>query len=240
MIFTFLRITSFFTSCNVMFPSGTPRQFKTYLCLILSLIISMNLGIEFNISNYYEFIYYGVIETMTGLFLGYITTICFSAIKIAGSLIDTQVGLSMSSMYDSVSGNQSTLIENILYWVGIMIFLATNGHHVLINGLRHSFEIIPIGEMIINNNIEYIISIFIKYFSLGFQIAVPVLLTMVMTELVMGLVSRSVPQFNVMIIGMPIKMLVGLILLITVLPSLGTEMSELFANLASILSGTFK
>lgn len=239
MIFAFLRITSFFTSSNIMFPQGTPNAFKVSLCLFFSVIISLNTGINVNVENMYMLISYGILEVLTGLFLGYITSICFNAIKIGGQLIDVQMGLSMASIYDSTSKTETTLMGNLIYWIGVLIFFAMNGHHVLIEGLQYSFQIIEIGTPIIANNFDYLLKIFVEYFVIGFKISVPVSLALLISELVMGLVSRSVPQFNVMILGMPVKILVGTVFLLTSMPFIVNESHKLFRALSQILSGTF-
>ena len=239
MIFAFLRITSFFTSSNVLFPQGTPNLVKIALCLFLSVVVAMNTGIDMKVESMYMLVSYGIIEVLTGLFLGYITSICFNAIKIGGQLIDMQMGLSMASIYDSTTKTQTTLIGNIVYWMGVLVFFAVNGHHVLIEGLQYSFKIIPLGTPIIENNMDYLVKIFIEYFAIGFKISVPVCLALLISELVMGLISRSVPQFNVMILGMPMKILVGVLFLLVSLPFILNECYGLFDALSNIMSGTF-
>lgn len=239
MFFTFLRVTSFFTSSNILFPSGTPQQFKIVFCLLFSILISSTLNIEIQVENEYIFLTYATMEVLTGLFLGYITSICFNVVKIAGKLIDQQMGLSMASIYDPQTLTQTTLIENMLYWLSVMIFFSINGHHVLIEGIIHSFNIIEIGDSIISNNFDYILKIFIEYFIIGFQMSAPVVLALLISEIIMGLVSRSVPQFNVMLIGAPLKLLVGMIFILTALPFISKEMHNIFGALSSILLGTF-
>lgn len=239
MVFAFLRISSFFTSSNIIFPQGTPNAFKMALCLFFSVMISLNIGIDIDVSNTYILISYGILEILTGLFLGYITSICFNAIKIGGQLIDTQMGLSMATIYDSTSKTDTTLMSNIIYWISVLIFFSMNGHHVLIEGIQYSFQIIDVGTPIISENFNYLLKIFVEYFVIGVKIAVPVSLALFISELIMGLISRSVPQFNVMILGMPMKILVGVVFLLTSLPFIVNESYSLFKALSQIMSGTF-
>lgn len=239
MIFAFLRITSFFTASNIIFPQGTPNSFKMALCLFFSVIVSLNSGININVESMYMLITYGLVEVLTGLFLGYITAICFHVIKMGGQLIDIQMGLSMASIYDPTSKSETTLMGNLINWIAILIFFAMNGHHIVIEGILYSFHIIEIGTPIIVNNFDYLLKIFLEYFVIGFKIAIPVSLALFIAELVMGLVSRSVPQFNVMMLGMPMKILVGLLFLLTALPFISNESYKLFNALSQILSGTF-
>lgn len=238
MILVFIRLTSFFASINIIFPSGTPNMFKVAFSIFMSIIVSFTINVDVNIATTLDLINYIVMEITTGLVLGYITSICFNSLKIAGSLIDLQIGISMANIYDPNSKEQSTIIENIMYWMGIMIFFSMNGHHRLIEGIQQSFKLIPIGESILSNNFTYIINVFVQCFIIGFKIAVPVVLALIITDLIMGLISRSVPQLNVMVIGMPLKVLVGIMFFIIALPFILNEVHNLLNKIPDILDGT--
>ncbi len=238
MILVFIRLTSFFASINIIFPSGTPNMFKVAFSIFMSIIVSFTINVDVNIATTLDLINYTVMEITTGLVLGYITSICFNSLKIAGSLIDLQIGISMANIYDPNSKEQSTIIENIMYWMGIMIFFSMNGHHRLIEGIQQSFKLIPIGESILSNNFTYIINVFVQCFIIGFKIAVPVVLALIITDLIMGLISRSVPQLNVMVIGMPLKVLVGIMFFIIALPFILNEVHNLLNKIPDILDGT--
>ncbi|MCR8746732.1 fused FliR family export protein/FlhB family type III secretion system protein [Romboutsia lituseburensis] len=237
-VLVFIRLITFFASINVIFPNGTPKMFKVCFTLFMSLIISYGIDINVNIATVPDLINCAVMETITGLVLGYITSICFTSLQIAGSLIDQQLGLAMANIYDPNTKEQSTLMKNIMYWMGIIIFFNMNGHHMLITGIQHSFELVGIGESILSNNFSYVINVFIQYFVIGFKIAVPIIVSLIITDLIMGLISRSVPQLNVMIIGMPLKLLVGIVFFIIALPFILTEIHNLFNKIPSILDGT--
>ncbi|MGL5756435.1 MAG: fused FliR family export protein/FlhB family type III secretion system protein [Paraclostridium sp.] len=239
MIFVFIRLIAFFSCINIIFPSGTPKVFKITFSLFMSVIISFTIDVNVEINNFYNLIYITIMETITGLVLGYITSICISSLKIAGSLIDQQLGLSMISIYDPNSHDNTTLIENIMYWVGIMVFFSINGHHRLIIGISQSFKLIKVGSYILESNYSYIVNVFIQCFVIGFKIAVPIILALIITDFIMGLISRSVPQLNVMIIGMPLKVIVGIMFFVISLPFILNEMHNLLLNMTDILNGTF-
>lgn len=239
MIFVFIRLIAFFSCINIIFPSGTPKVFKITFSLFMSVIISFTIDVNVEINNLYNLIYITVMETITGLVLGYITSICINSLRIAGSLIDQQLGLSMINIYDPNSHDNTTLIENIIYWVGIMVFFSINGHHRLIIGISQSFKIIKVGSYILENNYSYIVNVFIQCFVIGFKIAVPIILALIITDFIMGLISRSVPQLNVMIIGMPLKVIVGIMFFVISLPFILNEIHNLLLTMTDILNGTF-
>lgn len=96
----------------------------------------------------------------------------------------------MINMFDPNSMTQTTLINNLMNWTALMIFFSMDGHHVLIRGIRYSFELIPIGKSFIDNNIDYIINIFVQCFLTGFKIAIPIVLCLLMADFILGLISK--------------------------------------------------
>ncbi len=238
MLFIFIRISTFFASMNVIFPKGTPTQFKVLFSFVLSMIVSFGIDASIDVNNMYELISVVITEFMTGLMLGYITSLCFSALQIAGSFIDLQLGLSMASMFDPNTQSQTTIIQNIMYWMGVVIFFAINGHHVMIEGIQYSFNIIKVGQFVFVNNFEYIINVFVQIFSIGFRMSIPIMLALFMKDLVLGLISKSVPSLNIMMISMPLKILVGIAFFIISVPLLTKEIIELIGNISDILKGT--
>lgn len=237
MLMVFFRVTAFFMSTNVIFPNGTPQLFKVCFSLMLSAMIGLNVQVAITIASTYELVVLGVLETVNGLVLGYMVNLCFYSLKLTGNLIDYQIGLSMSSTYDPNTKGNATIIENLMYFIGLMVFFGLDIHHVLINSIQNSFNIIPIGYSILNENFGYIVKVFIEYFIIGFKIASPIILILILTDLITGIISRSISGLNVMIIGMPLKMLIGLIFIMTALPFLINEIQELFKGLGNVLDG---
>ena len=180
----------------------------------------------------------GGLSTANGLVLGYIVNICFYTLKMAGKLIDNQLGLSMASTYDPNTQSQSTIIENLMYFVGIVIFFVVDAHHILIDSIQKSFNLIPIGYSILENNLSYIIHVFTQYFIIGIKLAIPVIIVLILTDLITGIISRSISGLNVMIIGMPLKMLVGIIFLMSALPFILNQIQDMFKGLIDVLEGT--
>ena len=238
MLLAFMRVSRFFFSMDIMVPAGPRGPFKIAFSCIMSLIISIGIDLNVEIANMYILIYMVIMEFLTGLALGYMTSLCFNGLKIAGSMMDMQLGLMMASMYDPNSQSQTTLISNITHWMGVVIFFIINGHHILIKGIQHSFEIIKVGEPIFLSNFDYIVNVFVEVFIIGFRISIPIMLALFMKDLILGLISKSVPSLNVMMISMPLKILVGILFFIMGLPFIGQEIADLLSNIREILEGT--
>ena len=221
LFFIILRVTAFLGISNIFFPKGTPNTLKIGFSLIFS--VALLSGVDYsninNITSNYYLITYMISEISTGLILGLITNISFEIVVMAGSLLDLHIGLSMVNIVDPNSKVNTTISGNLLHYVAIMIFFVVNGHHIILKSLIESYNLLSMGTSILNQEtMMVLISIIIQYFIIGLRIAIPVVLIMLMTDIAMGLVSRAVPQINVMILGMPVKMLVGLIAIAVSLP----------------------
>ncbi|MDU5106587.1 fused FliR family export protein/FlhB family type III secretion system protein [Clostridium sp.] len=217
----FLRITSFFIITNVFFPKGTPITLKAIFSLIFSFALLGGINysnIEGITSNYYLIIYM-FFEVTNGLILGLISNIAFGVLLMAGSLIDVHIGLSMLNTIDPNSETSTTITGNLLHYVALVIFFIINGHHMLIKSLIESFILLPIGKgLFYGDTMMTMIEIIANYFVIGLKIAIPIVLIILLADVCMGLISRAVPQINVMILGMPVKMLIGIIAISVSLP----------------------
>ncbi|GFZ30953.1 flagellar biosynthetic protein FliR [Clostridium zeae] len=194
-----------------------------------------------NIQSNYTIIIYALNEVMTGITLGFVTSIIFYVVEMAGSLMDQQIGLSMISMFDPNTKSNSSLLSRVLYWVAILIFFIVDGHHMLIKELSSSYKIVGIGKSIIfQNSIMSILNSFTQYFIIGLKIAIPIVLIIIITDLTMGLISRTVPQLNIMILGMPIKMLVGIASFMIALPMIIKAIVAAFSYLPDVYQNIYK
>lgn len=242
-ILVFMRLLTFFIIVPVFFPKGTPVTFKIGFTIILSYILIPGIAYDFlsNISSIYVFIFYCINEIITGLVLGYITNLCFHSISFAGKLMDMQIGLSMISMFDPNIESSATLIERLLYWTSLVIFFVVDAHHVLIKALIESFKVISLGKLILSEaSINLIFKAFNEFFLIGLKIAIPIVLIIILTDLTMGLVARTVPQLNIMILGMPVKILVGIGSFAFVLPMFIKLVETSFQGIPDAMRALFK
>lgn len=219
----FLRLSTFFIVTGIFYPKGTPNLFKVALAMITAYFITSTIdsSILLSIDSNYSLAMSIINEIMTGAILGFMINALFNIIKAAGGFMDMQLGLSMMNLVDPNSNIQSTLLGTMSYYVALVMFFVVNGHHILIKCLSASFEIVKVGQSIIfTDNFYVMLQGFIKFFFIGVRIALPIMLIGVITDLTMSLISRSVPTINVMILGMPVRIVVGLISFTVFLPIL--------------------
>lgn len=239
LFFIFLRVTSFFAISKIFFPKGTPNTLKAMFSLIFSFAILE--GIDYssiaNVTSNYYLITYMIFEVTNGLIFGVISNIAFEVVLMAGSLLDLHIGLSMVNTIDPNSEVSTTVSANLLHYVALIIFFIVDGHHMIIKSLIESFIKLPMGNsLFFQDTMMTLIEIISNYFVIGLKIAIPIVLIIILTDVCMGLISRAVPQINVMILGMPVKMLIGIIAITVSLPII----IKLFLNNISYLPSIFR
>lgn len=242
LILIFFRMLAFFIVIPVFFPKGLPNAFKVSFTLIIAYMLIPGINYSnINITSNYILISYLINELITGLTLGFITNLCFFSVRMAGQFIDMQIGFSMINMFDPATSSNTTLIEHVLYWCSLLLFFIIDGHHMLIRALIESFNAISLGKFILSGeSINIVINGFIEFFSIGLKIAIPVVLIILITDIVLGLIGRTVPQINLMILGLPIKILVGLTAITFALPMLFKFISVSFDDVWKVLKGIFQ
>lgn len=238
-----LRISAFVMGIPIFFPTGTPATAKVGFCVVFTFLILP--GVNYDnvslITNNTALIIFAIDEVITGLVLGYITKFCFFSAQMAGQLMDFQVGFSMMSLFDPVSNENVTLLGRLLYWVSMVMFFVVDGHHMLIRAIIDSFNVIHLGKFILSQaTAMMMVKIFIEFFTLGLKIAIPIILIVIITDICLGLISRTVPQLNVMILGMPIKILVGLSCFALVLPTVITLIVNSFYTIPDIIKAFYR
>jgi flagellar biosynthetic protein FliR len=159
-------------------------------------------------------------ETVVGFALGFTVAIVFTAVQLGASLIDTSIGFSMANIIDPLNNAQGAVLGSFYSLVATLAFLAVNGHHWLLAGFKRSYDIVPMGAMPdVEKMMTNLFSTFGSLFGMGFQIAAPVLISLLLCDVVLGIVARVVPQMNVFFVGIPLKIGVGLAAVIIALPT---------------------
>lgn len=239
----FLRITSYLFATQIFFPSGTPGIFKGAFSLIVSygIVSSVDYNTLLSIDNNYMLVFYAVSEVMTGLILGYITNLIFQVAKFAGGWMDLHAGFSMVSVFDPATKMSSTLLGNLSYFIGIVFFFIIGGQRLVIKLIVESIEIVPLGRTIVYQETTMdVINTIIQYFMLGVKIAIPVVIIIVITDICLGLISRTIPTIPVMILGMPIKNVLAFVTYLIILPIMINLIGTAIYNLQGIMEKLVK
>lgn len=246
----FCRITSFFVVVPILSSRNVPMMFKIGLSVFISLIIFATMGLDKPIPMDGEYILLIIREMLVGVLLGFLAYIFFTVVQTAGSFMDMQIGFSMASVIDPLTGASTPMLGNLKYMVAVLLFLSFDGHHYLIRAIIDSYRWVPLDNQLFSRIYDGQISNFLfqslsKMFYLSFQLAAPIIAALFLTDLGLGLLTRVAPQFNIFVIGAPLKMILGFFLLIILFPELISQFQHLFETifdymekLLQLISGT--
>ncbi len=189
------------------------------------------------VSTFTTLTYYCLSEFMIGISYGLISSVFINAVYVAGAIIDMNIGLSIISVISPQDEQEIPVSANLLYLLGVMIFLATDMHHVLIKGIMESFKILPIGTGIFDFSGALLFNDYIQTsLIIGFQLSAPFILTMLVLDVVLGLLSKAMPSMNIFVLGMPLKILIGLILYLVLMPYYANQMIDLFGEMFQMMN----
>ena len=161
-------------------------------------------------------------EILVGLALGFSVQIGFAAASIAGEVIGNTMGLGFAGMVDPMSGTSTPALGQFLTILATFLFLALGGHLILASIVIDSYRTLPPGEAWITSDASYRIVMFgSDLFAAGLAIALPVGFSLVLVQIVMGMLSRSAPAMNLFAVGLPATIMAGLVLLAIAAPAMG-------------------
>ncbi len=173
-------------------------------------------------------------EGIIGLMIGLIYQLAFASVAMAGEQIAFSMGLGFASMIDPQTGAQSPVITQFLSILLILVFLSIEGHHVLLQQLVASYKALPI-ELRFDSKVYLdIVRSAGLVFSVAILFAMPIIVALLCTNLLLGLLTRVAPQMNIFSVGFPITILVGLALLLILVPSLSDALSGLIELAATM------
>lgn len=160
-------------------------------------------------------------EGVFGLFTGIIISLSFMVLEFAGQLVSFVMGMTMASIVDPQTGTQVPVIGHFFNLTALMIFLAMNGHHLMILMMAHSITAMPFGQFFDMTSIyKYLSSQITHFFVLGLSIAFPVLAISILSDIIFGMIMKTIPQFNLLVIGFPIKIGLSFAVIIAILGSM--------------------
>ncbi|HLS06493.1 MAG TPA: flagellar biosynthetic protein FliR [Bacillota bacterium] len=170
-------------------------------------------------------------EALIGLLIGFIAYLVLSAVQIAGGFIDFQMGFAIANVVDPQTGAQSPIIGQYFYIFALLFLLSVNGHHLMIDGMFFSYQLIPLDSFIPIGDesiVKFIINTFNQMVIIAFQIAIPIVGALFLVDVALGIIARTVPQVNVFVVGLPLKIFVSFVAILIFLTLYITLTKSLF------------
>jgi flagellar biosynthesis protein FliR len=225
------RVSAFFVTLPLFSHRTIPATHRIAFAVVLSWMMYYTMDVApFEING--DYIILIIKEVMVGLFIGLLAYIIMSAIQIAGGFIDFQMGFAIANVIDPQTGAQSPLIGQFLNTLALLLLLALNGHHLLLDGIFYSYQFIPMDMTLLafgqENYVEFIMKTFAGVFAVAFQMSIPIVATLFLVDIALGITARTVPQLNIFVVGFPIKIGVSFLVLLVMMGVLMAVVQKMF------------
>jgi flagellar biosynthetic protein FliR len=216
---------------------GVPNLWKAGLSFVLALIMAPVVPVPEAFPETTVAVVLGVLkEGLMGLILVIGLRMMFAALQFAGQMMSFQMGFSMARAVDPMTGIQSTALSQVLYIFLVLIFFISDGHHLMIRGLAASFQMVPPNGIVFSPTLgTKLIALSGEMFVVALQIAAPIMIALFLSNLALGIVARTVPQVNILMIGFPLNIGIGLALFGILLRNLSPFLVSLTRRMGEIM-----
>ncbi|MEN2766434.1 flagellar biosynthetic protein FliR [Ornithinibacillus xuwenensis] len=234
-----VRVLGFFVTMPLLSYRTIPLPFRIGLSFFLAFIMFYTVDASAIVI---DELYFFLIakEALVGIFIGLIGYIIISAVQVAGGFIDFQMGFAIANVMDPQTGAQSPLTGQYFYILALLFLLSVDGHHLLIDGIFNSYRFIPIDAFIPfhdGNIADFVIEAFNTMFLIAFQISIPIVGCLFLVDVALGIISKTVPQLNVFVVGLPLKILVSFAAIFVFLSLYMVLVRNLFNTMFEVIQG---
>lgn len=239
----FIRCSAMLLSSPLFSSQSTPLQVRIFTTLAiagaLTTVVQPHLGQP--PTDLYGLAAYALQEGVAGLLLGTFVSLAMQAAQIAGALMDTQLGLSLSQVLNPINGVPVTILSQFKYLLAVVVLLCVNGHHAMLQAFAASYSAMPTLSTASLSSVASGMTNMIGSVSLlAVQIAAPVLGVSIVIDAALGLISKAVPQMQVFLVGMPAKSALGLVAIGLTLPALASAVTTGVQLALQDVSGYFR
>lgn len=241
-MFPLARILALMASAPVFSSQGIPTQIRIVIGLAVGLGLSPALppipaiapGSWLGIAVLTQ-------QVLIGVTLGFTMRIIFSAVDMAGELIGLQMGLSFATFYDPQTSSQTPVVSEFLSLLATLLFLAMNGHLLIMSVLAESFNLLPISAVpFAAKGFSALLSWAAILFSAGLMLALPLIAALLIANIALGVLARVAPALNIFAVGFPVTIVSGFAVLLLSLPYLGAALERLYDRGFFALSGIIR
>ena len=170
-----------------------------------------------------------VTEVSFGFIMGFIIKLIFAGLLYAGEIIAFIMGFSMASTIDPSSGVSQPILSQFLNSLALILFLMFDGHHLLLLLINHTIGTIDFGAFTMTDNLfEFIQKEFINIFVMGFTMSFPIIALSILSDIIFGMIMKTVPSFNLLVIGFPAKVIVAFVVFIAIFSPIMLEFKDEF------------
>jgi len=227
-ILVLVRISAMLALVPIFSQTQLPRLTRFGIGALLTLIVVRTLPPMAPLGGLGELVVAILAQFFVGIVFGFVAFLIFTGIQFAGEIIDIQIGFAVVNIINPLTSQSVTVIGEFQLALATLLYLAADAHHVLIAGMVGSFTLVPLpfagAPQLVAGDV---VLFFTQALFTVFQIAAPVAVALFLVNVMLGLMARVAPQMNVFIVGFPIQISVGLIMLIVTIPLVGAVFPSL-------------
>jgi flagellar biosynthesis protein FliR len=213
-----IRVTSYLLSSSIFNSAQVPAPLKILFSLIISLV-AFEAYKNTRVPLDSLIIILAAKEVFLGVCLGMLTRFFFYALNMASELTSQALGLGSASIYNPLSGINSSLIEQFQGTLAILIFFAVQGHHLVVSAVFQSFELVSISQMTLKfGGLGEFVRWCQMLFEIALKVSAPIVSSLFLVNLGMGILGRAVPQINVFVTSFQVTIIVGFLILFISMP----------------------
>jgi flagellar biosynthesis protein FliR len=218
---------------------GVPTMWKAGLSVILAIVLLPSVP---HVSKFPDTAVEIIISLASEIIMGFILSLTvrmfFAAVQMAGHIMSFSMGLSMARAMDPQAEVQDSVVTEFMYILTILMFFAIDGHHIFIRALASSFKSVPPNAIFFDHTIPGIlVKLSGDIFLIGVKLAAPMMVALFLSNLSLGIIARTVPQVNILMVGLPVNLAIGFIFLILTINSMSPFMTDLFRKMGQALMG---
>jgi flagellar biosynthetic protein FliR len=226
-VFSMLAVFPIFSAPQI------PRQVRLGLSIVIAFILFRIVPAIAPLTNYYDLIMAVIAQIVLGMIVGFVASLIFVGIQFAGELVDLQIGFAVANVISPTTQQNITVIGELELAIATLVFLGTNSHHLLIEGIAGSFTLVPLPYInldpsVMGNAVSFLSLALVD----AFKIAGPPAAALFITNVALAFMARVAPQMNVFVIGFPLQIGVGLTVLGLTLSLLGVVGPGIFNDVA--------
>lgn len=206
-----IRIVALFAVAPVFSHTGFPLRARTVFALAVTLLIAPDVPTEIYSANPFALAGFVLTEALIGLSIGFAMSLLFAAFDLLGEFVSIQGGLGAASVVDPASGASSVALASTLHTFALLVFVAIDGHLELLRAVALSYEAIPVASGGLDPRaFLHVVALAADIFEIGFRLAAPITIAIIVTNLGTGILGRVIPQLNLMMLQLPAHVAVSL------------------------------
>ncbi len=177
-------------------------------------------------------------EALVGVIVGFMAKVIFESISFGFAYMSMQMGFGFSNLYDPNIETSSPVVSNFVMVIVSLLFIAVDGHHLMINAIAETFTVLPLGVASFTKQLSlYVLDVGASVFVIAVRIAAPIAVVIFSINVGFGLIARAIPQVNVLLVSFTVNILVGILVLFLVMPQLGTSVGYFFQLMFEKMNG---